>query len=136
MLDIRGYENENNPPLSYEEFCMWEELRFNGKPAGEFARYNNFYLRFLLWPQLPHHESPVIKGMQKEIPALFRRIAEIISNHFLQTEIYKEIPLEKRTKLNMKEPNIKETLTIIQGELYQAYLVARRYVQNDEELFK
>jgi len=31
---------------------------------------------------------------------------------------------------------IEETLISLQGELYQAYLVARKYVQNDEELFK
>jgi hypothetical protein len=122
------------PPLTFEEFCKWEEIpSFEENQKGIAARHDNFYLKFCLWGN--HIDNPAIKKIREEIPDIFSRLSDIISNFVQQVKIYIETIPEDREKLNMEKPDIKKTLDPLQGDLYRAYLVARKYADYDYELF-
>ncbi|MBN1494446.1 hypothetical protein JW911_01765 [Candidatus Peregrinibacteria bacterium] len=124
---------EKTPPLTFESFCTWQPEICNGKQIGLYPAYNNFFLRFVPWPKKNH---PAVKGMQKEIPGLFRGISQRVCETMLRLDMYSKASEQEREQSKMEKPDLYSFLKAIEGELYQAYLVARNYVETDQELFR
>lgn len=96
-------------PLSYEEFA-------EGRPI---FRYNNFYLYFIDVPdnirRMGEHGQRLQK-LREENPELERILTDALTRGYI----------ERRSE---------ETRRQLEPQLYEAYLIMRKHVTNDEELF-
>ncbi len=117
----RSPEQEKRPPLSYEEFRHRQKSEFyTDGYAPPF--YNNFHLMFIDTEGNHRRTGEHGKALQKlreENPDLERTLTEALTHAF--NERYNRPTSETRESL---EP-----------QLYEAYLIMRKCVHDDEALF-
>jgi len=102
--------------LSYEEFTHREKGEKYRGGLGP-PHHNNFFLHFLEDPMYGFRDSDSLIGLRDENPELERRLTE---------EITKAIEEDKNTNFIFE----------LEPDLYQAYQIMHKYVQDDEELFR
>lgn len=108
------------PPLSFEEFSVWE--KFSETRIALYPRYNNFFLFFKEEPPTNvYRHKKIFKRFQEEHPELEKRTTSIITKTL-------EVPYGHL-------PETAKKLPAVEKDLYEAYLVMRKYVEDDEELF-
>lgn len=103
-------EHEHKPPLSLEEFTI--------------RRFNNFYLHFIecngnIYRAGEHDQR--LQKLHEENPELERMLTEALTH--ANNERYNNYELRTETCLRLKE------------QLYQAYLIMRKYTDDDNDIF-
>lgn len=121
MIKELGSLNQEIPPLSFEEFRRQVEDPHQLFPEGQRpAQYGDFFTFFVDSPENPKRVADSLKRLQEENPELEQRLTKRL------TEAW-----EARER---GEGSVSETARGLERDLYDAYLIMRRY-ESDRNLF-
>jgi len=121
--------------LTLEQFGQWKCI--DNKMQDSVPVWLNFYLRFYIkWAKVVYKEEEWLQKLQKTAPGIYAEITGKIEEYHNMCKKFGQDRKDGKLASNIEKPAKILLLLQIEPVLYEAYKVARMFVDSDYELFK